>query len=135
MCIRDMSYSRAPKGAPIYAMTGGRVHLDAGEPGVLSQAVGYDDRDVRLVYRGLSDISVEDGAYLSAGDPLGTAGDTEYGEGLTAQLLVDGVAVPGDWLYLDYTGSCLLYTSPKRTPSVPASSAACWSPSCSASPA
>lgn len=118
----SQSYYRAPKGAPIYAMTGGRVHLDAGEPGVLSQAVGYDDRDVRLVYRGLSDISVEDGAYLSAGDPLGTAGDTEYGEGLTAQLLVDGVAVPGDWLYLDYTGSDLsgwrwnAYTPPALLP-------------------
>ncbi len=102
------SYFFAPKGGDIYAMTHGRVQLDGQRPGTVTQILSDSPgREVRLVYEGLSDIAVEDGAYLSAGDVLGAAGDTPYGEGLVARLWVNGVAVPGYWLYHDYNGTDL----------------------------
>lgn len=102
------SYFFAPKGSDLYAMGSGRVSLDGQRPGAVTQILSdVPGREVRLVYEGLSEVAVQDGAYLAAGEALGAAGGTQYGEGLVAELRVNGVAVPGDWLYHDFSGSDL----------------------------
>lgn len=103
------AYFAAPAGTAVYAAYSAQGFEDPQRPGVLVQTLFQQPGcDIRLVYEGLSqleaaDASAEGTHYYSAGSPVGTAGSTEYGEGVVLRLYVNGLEVPAGWLYRDYT--------------------------------
>ena len=113
------SYYQTEAGGPVYAIApGSAVHTQEDGQETVTQTLGdYFGREIRLVYRGFSQVEIQSGDFVDAGGALGRAGNTPYGPGIVAELWVGGEALSAGYLYHDpWSGGENVFQSPPLVP-------------------